>query len=114
MQHHRSFQFRDATITSVAEDPEDPHSGASSRSKQAAASRAHTVFGSLGASLWKQRPESTGANVSVVLAIFSSQSKGKRSRSNRSAFVERENIQKILVRKVDSAVRGERMAQQTV
>ena len=40
--------------------------------------------------------------------------KGERSRSKRRAFLERENLQKILERKVDSAVRGERMAQQTL
>ena len=85
---HRSFQCRD----DATEDPEGfPHSGASS-SKQTAASRVPTMFGSRGASLWKQWPESvdsrasiqeTGANVdreSVVPTIFSSQSKGRRDR----------------------------------
>ena len=93
---HRSFQCRDdATIISTTEDPEGfPHSGASSSSKQFAASRVPTVLGSLGASLWKQwrdhesvdcRPgiQETGANEdreSIVPILFSSHSKGKRDR----------------------------------
>ena len=98
-----SFPCRDdATIISAAEDPEVPYSGACSSSKQAAASRVLTMLGSLGASPWKQRPElidsrasilATGADVvreSVVSTFFSSQSKGKRSRSKRCAFVERQ------------------------
>ena len=68
-----SFQCRDdATIISAAEDPEVPHSGASSSSKQTAASRVPTMLRSTGASLWRQRNElvdsrasiqATGANV---------------------------------------------------
>ena len=80
-----------------------PYSGASSTSKQTAASRVPTMLESLGASLWEQRPESvgsrasiqaTGAEVdreSVVPTFFSSQAKGdKRSRYERCAFVERQ------------------------
>ena len=74
----------DATIVSAAEDPEVPCAGASSSSKQTAASIVPTLLGSLGASLWKQQPElvdsrvsnqGTGANVdreSVVSTISSS------------------------------------------
>ena len=119
--NQRSFQCRDdATIISAAEDPEVPFSGASSSSKQTAASRVPTMLGSLSG---KQEHESVasrasiqaGANLdreSVVPTIFSSQSKmEERSRSKRRAFVERERektSQKILERKVDSAVRGGR------
>ena len=87
-----SFQCRDdATIISAA-DPEVPYSGASSSSKQTAASRVPTILGSWGASFWKQRPElvdsrssiqATGANVdreSVDSTVFRSQSKEKRDR----------------------------------
>ena len=51
---------------------------------------------------------------SVVSTIFSSQSKEKRDRDQNvvHSFRDRENLHKILERKVDSAVRGERMAQQ--
>ena len=53
-----SVQCRDnATIMSAAEDPEVSHPGASSSSKQTAASRVHTMLGSLGVSLCRQRPE---------------------------------------------------------
>ena len=90
---HRSFQCRDdATIISTTEDPEGfPHSGASSSSKQTAASKVLTMLVSSDASLWKQwrdhesvdsrlGNQETGANVdkeSVVPTIFSSHSKGK-------------------------------------
>ena len=101
-----SFQCRDdTTIISAAKDPGVPYSGASSSSKQTAASIVPTMLGSLRASSWKQRPDlvdsraniqATGANVdreSVVSTIFSSQSKGiERSRSKRGAFLEREKI----------------------
>ena len=84
------------------------------------------MLGSLGASPWKQRPElidsrasiqATGANVdreSVVSTIFSAQSKSKRDRDQNVVHSLRdiENRQKTLERKVDSAVRGERMDQQ--
>ena len=125
---HRSFQCRDdATTISATEDPEGfPCSGASSNIKQTAANIVHTLLGSFGASLWKQRPESvdshasiqaTGADVdreSVVPTVFSSQSKGKRVRDQNvvHSLKDRENLQKIFERKVDSAVRGERLAQQ--
>ena len=86
---HRNFPRRDATIITTAEDP-----GASSSSKQTEASRVPTMLGSLGNSFWKQWRDhesvdsrngiqETGANLdreSVVSAIFSSQSKGKRDR----------------------------------
>ena len=51
---------------------------------------------------------------SVVSSIFSSQSKSKRDRDQNVVHSLRdiENLQKPLARKVDSAVRGERMAQQ--
>ena len=53
---------------------------------------------------------------SFVPTIFSSQSKGKRDRDRNvvHSLKDRENLQKIFERKVDSAVRGERerMAQQ--
>ena len=75
-------------------------------------------------SLWKQmadhvsgRPvlQETGAvsdRESVATTIFSSQSKGKRDRDTNVAhsLKDRKNLQKILERKVDSAVRGEMMA----
>ena len=77
------------------------------------------MSGSSGASLWKQRPKSVesrasiqaiGVNVdreSVIPTIFSSQSKGKRDRDEHvvHSLKDRENLQ-------NSAVRGERMAQQ--
>ena len=122
-----SFQCRDdATIISAADDPDVLCSGASSSSKQTASSRVPTMLGSLGASPWKQRSElvdsrariqATGADVgreSVVSTIFSTQSKGKRDRDQNFVHPlrDRENLQKSLERKVDSAVRGERMAQQ--
>ena len=88
------------------------------------ASRVPSMFGP--SSLWKQmaghvsgRPglQETGAvseRESVVSTIFSSQSKEKRDRDQNvvHSFRDRENLHKILERKVDSAVRGERMAQQ--
>ena len=51
---------------------------------------------------------------SVVSTFFSSQSKRKRDRDQNveHSLRDRENLQKTLERKVDSAVRGERMAQQ--
>ena len=86
------------------------------------------MLGSLGNSLWKQWRDhesvdsrngiqETGANVdreSVVSTVFSSQSKGKRDRDQNVVHSSRdtENLHKILERKVDLAVRGERMAQQ--
>ena len=84
------------------------------------------MLGSSGVNLWRQRPElvdsrvsiqATGANVereTVVSTIFSSQSKGKRDRDRNAvhSLKDRENLQKILEREVDSAFRGERMAQQ--
>ena len=91
---------------------------------QTAASRVPTMLGSLRNSFWKQWRDhesvdsrngiqETGANL-VVSTIFSSQSKGKRDRDQNvvQSLRDRENLHKILDRKVDSAVRGERMAQQ--
>ena len=91
---HWNFPRRDgATIISTTEDPEgSQHSGASSSSKQTAASRVPTMSGSLGNSLWEQCRDhesvdsrngiqETGANwdrESVVSTVFSSQSKRKR------------------------------------
>ena len=51
---------------------------------------------------------------SVAATIFSSQSKGKRDRDTNvvHSLKDRENLQKILERKLDSAVRGERVTQQ--
>ena len=87
---HRNFPRRDdATIIVTTEDPEGfQHSGASSSSKQAAASRVPTMLGSLGNGLWKQwcdhesvesrnGDKETGAKLereTVVSTIFSSQS----------------------------------------
>ena len=116
-----SFQCRDdGTIISAAGDPEVPYPGASSSSKQTAASKASTVSESSGVSLCKQRPESVDSRArlmwmeNLLLQPFSllSQKGRERSRSKRRAFLETENLQKILERKVDSAVRGERKAQQ--
>ena len=124
---HSSFQCRDdATITSATEDPGVPYWGASSSSKQTAASRVPTMLGSFGASLWKQRPESvdcrasiqaTGADVdreSVGPPFFKGHSqKGREIRDTNvvHSLKDRENPQRILERKVDLAVRGEIMAQ---
>ena len=49
----------------------------------------------------------------VSTTIFSSQSQGKRGRDANvvHSLTDRENLQKILERKVDSAVQGEMMAQ---
>ena len=116
--HDRSFYCRDdATMISTKEGPEGfPHSGASSSSKQTAASRVPTLLGSLGASLWKQwrdhesvdrrtGMQETGTNVdrkSVVATFFSSHSKGREIERDRKSP---ENLQKIHERKVDLAVR---------
>ena len=60
--------------------------------------------------------QETGANMdreSVVSTLFSSQSKGKRDRDQKVVHSMRDrHLNKILERKVDLAVRGERMAQQ--
>ena len=117
-----SFPCRnDATIISAAEDPEVPHSGASRSSKQTAASRLPTMLGSLGASLWKQRPDSVDSRASiqalnvdrecVVSTVFSSHFKGKDRDQNVVHSSTDRNLQTTLDPKVDSAVRGERMAQ---
>ena len=105
---HYDFQCQDATLISTT-DPEGlPHSGASSSSKQTAASRVPSMFGH--SSLWKQmaghvsgRPglQETGAvsdRESDATTIFCSHSKGKRDRDT--------NVVHSL--KVDSDVRGER------
>ena len=84
------------------------------------------MLGSSGASPWKQRPESVDSRAgiqetdakrdseSVVSTIFTSQLKGKKDRDQNvvHSLRDRENLQKILERKVDSVVRGERMTQQ--
>ena len=86
------------------------------------------MLGSLRAGLWKQWRDhvsvdsltgiqETGANLdidSVVSTIFSSKSKGKRDRDQNvvHSLRDRKISKKILERKVDSAVRGERMAEQ--
>ena len=76
-----SFQCRDdATIISAAEDPEVRYSGASSSSKQIAASRVTTMLGSSGASPRRQRPELVDSRASTQATIFSSHSKGQRDR----------------------------------
>ena len=80
------------------------------------------MLGSLGASLWKQRPESVDSRASiqafnvdrecVVSTVFSSQFKGRKIEIKTSCIRwQTENLQTILDPKVDSAVRGERMAQ---
>ena len=61
--------------------------------------------------------QETGAELdreSVATTLFRSQSKGKRDRDMNvvHSLNERENIQQVLERKVDFAVRGERVAQQ--
>ena len=127
---NRNFPRRDdATIISTTEDPEVfQHSGAAISSKHAAASRVPTVLGSSGNSFWKQMAvyesvdsrdgiQETGANLereSVVSTLFRSQSKGKRDRDQNvvHSLRDRENLHKILERKVDLAVRGATMAQQ--
>ena len=92
-----------------------PNSGASSSSKQTAAS-----------SLWKQGARhvsgrsglwETGAELdreSVAATILNSLSKGKRDRDTNvvHSLKDRDILQKILERKVGLAVRGERVAQQ--
>ena len=100
---HRSFQCRDdATIISATEDPEGfPHSGASSSRKQTTPSRVPTMFGSLGASLWKQWHESVDDRAFRKLVqmwienrLFDffqfTVKREKRARSKRRAFVERQ------------------------
>ena len=84
------------------------------------------MSGSSGASLWKQRPESVDSRAStqalvlvwtenLLFQLFSVHSqKGERDRHENVMHSLRENLQKFLERKVDSAVRGERMAQQTL
>ena len=97
---HHDFQCQnDASVISTS-DPEGlPRSGASSSSKQTAAGRVPSMFGP--STLWKQMAgrvsgrtgfQETGAvsdRESVATTIFSSQSKGKRSRHKRCAFAER-------------------------
>ena len=86
------------------------------------------MLGSLCNSLWKQWRDhesvdsrngiqETGANLdreSVVSTIFSSQSEGKRDRDQNDvqSLRDRQNLHKILERKAELAVRGEREAQQ--
>ena len=85
------------------------------------------MLGSLGASLWRQwrdyesvdsraSIQETGADVdgeSVVPTIFNSQSKGKRDRDqNVVRSLKDRKSPKTRERKVDSAIRGESMAQQ--
>ena len=124
--NHRSFRCRDnATIISAVEDPEVPYSGASISSKHTAA-RSSDLWCN---SLWKQMADwesvdsrdgiqEIGPNLdreSIVSTLFRSPKK-KRKRDRDQNVVhslrDRENLHKILERKVDLAVRGERMAQQ--
>ena len=109
---------------STTEDPEVPYSGASSSRKFTAASRVHTLLGSLGNGLWKQMADyelvdsrdgiqEPGPNLdteSVVSTLFRSPSKGKKDRDQNVVhwLRDRENHHKIPERKVDLAVRGER------
>ena len=85
-------------------------------------SQVATMLGSLGASLWKQRPDSVDSRASiqatnvdrecVVSTVFSSQFKGRKIEIKTSCIRWlTENLQTVLDPKVDSAVRGERMAQ---
>ena len=123
--HHNFPCQDDATVISTVEDPDGlPHSGASSSSKQTAASRVPSMFGP--SSLWKQMAghvsgrtglQETGAVLdreSVATTIFSSHSTGKRDRDTNvvHSLKDRENLSKILARKVYSALRGEIIAQQ--
>ena len=98
---HRSFQCRDdATIISTTEDPEGfPHSGASSSSKQTAACSVPTMLGSSGASLWKQWRDRE--------SVDSPKAKRNRDQNVVHSLRDRENLKKILERKVDPAVEGE-------
>ena len=121
---HQNFLCPDEA-TVIHTSPEClPNSGVSSSSKQTAASRVPSMFGPC--SLWKQGAchvsgrtglQETRAELdreSVAATIFSSQSKRKRDRDTNVAhsLKDTENLQKILERKVDSAVRGERVTQQ--
>ena len=121
---HHDFQNQDGATVISTIDPEGfPHSGASSSSKQTAASRVPSTFGP--PSLWKQMADHVSSRPglqengtisdreSVATTIFSSQSKGKRDRDTNvvHSLKDRDNLHKILERKVDSAVRGEMMAQ---
>ena len=123
--HHNLPCHDDATVISITEDPEGvPRSAASSSSKQTAAGRVLPMFGP--SSLWKEMArhvsgrtglQETGAELdreSVAATIFSSQSKVKRDRELNlvHALRDRDNLQKILERKVDLAIQGENEAQQ--
>ena len=59
-----------------------------------------------------QETGATSDRESVATTIFSSQSKGKRTRDTNVVYSlkDREDLQQILERKVDSAIRGEMMA----
>ena len=118
--HHNFLCPDDATV--IPTSPEGlQDSGASSSSKQTAASRGPSLFGS--SRFWKQGachvsgPSETEAECDrepVATTLFSSQSKGKRDRDTNvvHSLRDRESLQKILEGKVDVAVRGERVAQQ--
>ena len=113
-----------------SEEPDVPrHSGTSSSSKHtAAASRVPTALVSLGRWFWKQLADyesvdgrnciqETGADLdreTVVPTLFRSESKGKRDRDQNvvQSLRDSENLHKILQRKAEMAVRGEKMAQQ--
>ena len=103
-----------------------PNSEASSSSHKAAASKVSFLFGysssrENGVGQVSSRPshretEAEFDRESVATTILSSLSRGKRDRELNfaQALRDRENLQKILERKVDLAVRGEGGAQQTL
>ena len=98
--NHHDFQCQDdATVISTTDPWGLPRSGASSSSKQTAASRVRLTFGL--SILWKQmsghvssppglqETETMSYRESVATTIFSSQLKWKRLRHKRCAFAER-------------------------
>ena len=118
--NHQSFLCPD-DATVIPTSPEGlPNSGGFSSSIQTAACRVPSLFGP--SSPWKQGAchvsgrsglQETGAVLdreSVSTTLFSSQLKGKRDRHTNvvHSLKDRENLQKILERNVDLAVRGER------
>ena len=111
----------DATVISTM-DPEGlPHSGPSSSSKHTAGSRVPSMFGPFkppetvaGHVSGRSGIQETGAvsdRESVATTIFSPQKKRDRETNVVHSLKDKAHLQKILERKFDSAVRGERIAQ---
>ena len=121
--HHDFLCPDDVTMIPTSPDG-SPKTEAFSSSQKATAGRVSSLFGPPG--LGKLRAghvsgraglQETGAELdreSVATTLFRSQSKGERDRDTKvvHSLRDRENHQKILERKVDLAVRGEREAQQ--